>query len=209
LTSSGRSRAYHHGNLRAELLDAAIAQLDESPAEQLSLRAIARSLGVSQTAPYRHFCDKEALLAAMATRGYRQLLSCLQEALESAGDTAAQRLRALARAYVDYAASHERLFKLMFGPLVQPGEQYPELRQVSRETLTLVQQILERGMIRGEFRRQDVTYLANAAWAGIHGVATLRIDSPALFKRYVDLSRQIDVAVDTFLAGIAPGARVP
>lgn len=202
-----RQRAYHHGNLRAALLEAAIAQLEDCPAEQLSLRAIARSLGVSQTAPYRHFADKEALLAAMATRGYQQLLEGLNSALAGAGDSAAAQLRALARTYVDYAASNERLFKLMFGPLVQPIEAHPELRQVSRETLGLVQQILEHGMQRGEFRRQDVTYLANAAWAGIHGMATLRIDAPTLFQRYVEVERQIAIAVDTFLLGIAPPAK--
>ncbi|MFT4874371.1 TetR/AcrR family transcriptional regulator [Congregibacter sp.] len=67
-------RAYHHGNLRAKLLEQAIEQLRHTPAEQLSLRAVARALGVSQTAPYRHFSGKEALLAAIATRGYRELL---------------------------------------------------------------------------------------------------------------------------------------
>lgn len=77
---------------------------------------------------------------------------------------------------------------------------------MSRDTLTLVQAILEHGMRRGEFGPQDVVYLANAAWAGIHGVATLRIDAPMLFRRHIDLTRQIDTAVDTFIAGIS---RVP
>lgn len=209
MTDSAGQRAYHHGNLRAEILDAAIRELDTVPAEQLSLRAIARAVGVSQTAPYRHFADKENLLAAMATRGYGQLLDTLRRELAAADSSAAAQLHALARAYVSYAAEHESLFKLMFGPLVQPGEDLPKLREVSRETLTLVKGILQRGMDSGEFRTQDVVYLANAAWAGIHGVATLRIDAPALFKRYVDLERQIRVAVDTFIAGISPPAGAP
>lgn len=209
MSDSAGQRAYHHGNLRAEILDAAIRELDTVPAEQLSLRAIARAVGVSQTAPYRHFADKENLLAAMATRGYGQLLDTLRRELADADSSAAAQLHALARAYVSYAAEHESLFKLMFGPLVQPGEDLPELREVSRETLTLVKGILQRGMDSGEFRAQDVVYLANAAWAGIHGVATLRIDAPALFKRYVDLERQIRVAVDTFIAGISPAPGAP
>ena len=207
MTEVSEPRAYHHGNLRAELLEAAIRELDSVSADQLSLRAIARTVGVSQTAPYRHFSDKEALLAAMATHGYQQLLAELRAALAAEQGSAAAQLRALARAYVDYASRHESLFKLMFGPIVQPGESHPELREISRETLTLVQAILQRGMERGEFRRQDVVYLANAAWAGIHGVATLRIDAPALFRTKIDLQRQIAIAVDTFLAGIAPAAQ--
>ena len=201
------SRAYHHGNLRAELLEQAVTQLRDTPPEQLSLRAVARALGVSQTAPYRHFADKEALLVALSTRGYENLLRDLRAARERAGDGGDEQLRAVARAYVDFAAAEEQLFKLMFGPLAQPSARHPELRDVSRETLYLVQAILQHGMQRGDFARQDVVYLANAAWAGIHGIATLRLDAPALFRKHVDLARQVDVAVDTFIAGIAGDGR--
>lgn len=207
MTETAGQRAYHHGNLRAELLEQAILQLRDTPPEQLSLRAVARALGVSQTAPYRHFSDKEALLAAIATRGYRQLLDVLQgareEVAESDSASAADELRAVAGAYIEFAADNEQLFKLMFGPQVQPSARHPELREVSRETLMLVQQILQRGMQLGEFAEQDPLYLANAGWAGIHGMATLRIDSPALFRQHIDLQRQIRVSVDAFIAGIS------
>ena len=68
MTDSAAPKTYHHGNLRAELLDTALEQLRAGSAEDLSLRALARAVGVSQTAPYRHFADKGELLAAMATR---------------------------------------------------------------------------------------------------------------------------------------------
>ncbi len=195
-------RAYHHGNLRNELLDTAEAQLAESSIDELSLRALARAVGVSQTAPYRHFKDKSELLAALATRGYRKLLEGLETSGDAAGEDPRDEMRAFAHAYVGYAMEHPDLFKLMFGPTLQPQASYPELYQASRDTYELVRSIMRSGIEKGIFRDEDDHYMANAGWSGIHGLATLKVDMPQLFEVHVDLQRQIELEVDIFLAGI-------
>ena len=202
MTDAAEQRAYHHGNLRAELLDEAVAQLTHTPVEQLSLRALARSLGVSQTAPYRHFSDKDSLLAAIAVRAYEDLLELLLTARAEAGERAEDQLRAVGRAYIDFAGKTAQVYKLMFGPLVQPGAEQPELRDASRKTLDMVHDTLAHGIHSGEFEAPDTIYLANAAWASLHGLATLLIDSPTLFRDHIDLQRQYDTSVDAFLNGV-------
>lgn len=195
-------RSYHHGNLRNELLDTAEAQLADTNVDELSLRALARAIGVSQTAPYRHFKDKNELLAALATRGYRALLSALKASADGAeGDPRAEML-GFAQSYVSYAINHTDLFKLMFGPTLQPQSHYPDLYQASRDTYELVRSIMRRGIEQGLFRDENDHYMANAGWSGIHGLAMLKVDTPELFQRHVDLERQIALDVRIFLAGI-------
>lgn len=105
--------AYHHGDLRQALIVGALAVVERGGAEALSLRDLSESLGVSRAAPYRHFVDRDDLLACVAARGFEDLNAGYEAALDSLGDGTA-RLRMASRVYVDFAQRRPGLFKLMF-----------------------------------------------------------------------------------------------
>src|SRR6266436_1404259 len=105
--------SYHHGDLKAALLAAAGRLLEEEGAEAVSFRAIARDVGVSQTAPYNHFDSKEHLLATVAEEGFRAFTALQRGAARTRSPK--RRLYALGRAYVAFASAHPQLYRLMFG----------------------------------------------------------------------------------------------
>jgi len=104
---------YHHGALADALVTAALARVEESGVEGISMRELAQSLGVSHAAPYRHFEDRDALLAAVAARGFEDLVAVYEAALEGPGD-GRTRLRAATRAFFAFAIGRPNLYRLMF-----------------------------------------------------------------------------------------------
>lgn len=107
-------RPYHHGDLRAALLEQAERTVREHGADELSLRELARQVGVSHSAPRRHFADRQALRNALAEAGFERLGAELQSAVDTAGEDFAARLRATALAYVRFATEDAALLDLMF-----------------------------------------------------------------------------------------------
>lgn len=106
-------RPFHHGNLRAVLLDEAVGVLRESGVDGLSLRDLARRAGVSHGAPRSHFVDRQALLDALAEAGFERLTTAVRRALDGSGGRP-ERLHRVARAYVDFAVDDAALMELMF-----------------------------------------------------------------------------------------------
>ena len=165
--STSKSSSYHHGDLRAALVSAALELLGEGAVETVSLRAVARRAGVSAMAPYRHYPDKEALLAAVAQSGFDGLRDSLNQAdATSAADTA---LLAQGVAYVQYAIGHPVLFRLMFGP--PRRGQHVDLRTSSETAFSvLVRRMAQRSVPTG----RQPTILAY--WSLVHGLAMLILD---------------------------------
>ncbi len=168
-------QSYHHGNLRQELLDTALKHLRQSGPDKISLRALAREIGVSQTAPYRHFPDKNALLAALAAEGFQRL----REGTEAEALVAGQTLQGIYRAglaYIRFARENPELYKLMFGPVIENPQSYPELKESGERSFETILRIVTLGVEEGVFARNDPALIALTCWSVVHGIASLLID---------------------------------
>jgi AcrR family transcriptional regulator len=172
-----RPNRYHHGDLPAALLDAALHIVETQGTEALTLRAVARLAGVSQAAPYRHFANKEALLAGVAEEGFHSLMSAMRQSVQACGDMPLGRLRAVGIGYVTFATSHPAHFRVMFGRDMADRSAFPTLRQVAGDTLTIVVDAIadcqRAGLVRSEEPAAD---LALTAWSSVHGLSTLLLD---------------------------------
>lgn len=179
---SGEKATYHHGALRDALVEAGLAILAEGgdPAA-LSLREAARRAGVSAMAPYRHFPDKEALLAAVASVGFERLASRLKAA--DAGASGSVALVEQGQTYVGFALDEPALFRLMFGAALAKGG-----AAKSREGNTAFSVLADRvGTVASAEEREVV---ALHCWAIVHGLASLALDGqidrdPAALQRTV------------------------
>lgn len=135
-----KKAAYHHGDLRAALLRAAAEEIEQNGYETLSLRELATSLDVSRAAPYRHFEDKRALLAALATEGFEQLMAMYRAASASA-KSAEAKLKDAGRGYLEFALEHPQLFRLMFASDLFGGNEPPDPKL--SETALVCYQVFE------------------------------------------------------------------
>jgi len=166
------SKPYHHGSLAAALVDEAAALVEATGPAAVNLRDVARRVGVSPPAIYRHFANKEALLAAVAARGFARLVAAVETA-QAPDATPIARLHALCRAYVDYAAAHPHLHALMFGP--RGTATASVLDQVSERSFRLLVDAVT-ACLSPETPSERVLAAAIAVWSQVHGYATLRRD---------------------------------
>ena len=169
-----KKATYHHSDLRRTLLDAALQALADRG--DISLRDVARRAGVSHTAPYRHFADKDALLAAVAQEGFVAFGQYLREAKESLEEKPLQALEATGLAYIRYAIQNPTHYRLMFGQNVRNCDEHPALLEASTATFEILVDIIQTGQTQGTIVSGDARQLALGAWAQTHGLAMLLLD---------------------------------
>lgn len=206
--------AYHHGHLREALVEAAIALAAESGPSGVVLRAVTRQVGVSPNAAYRHFADRDALLAEVAHRAMQGLVDAMarrQESVPTDGDPrqrAVERLEAIGRGYVDFALAQPGLFRVCFAAppelalaAAPPEPAHGEAADPFGVLNAALDDLVTVGHLPAE-RRPGAEVLC---WSAVHGFATLHLDGPLAGTPDADREAALTAALAHISLGL--GAR--
>lgn len=180
------------GGLKSDLIDAAVGLLETDGVETLSLRLVARTAGVSHMAPYRHFDGKDALLAAVAETGFRDLVRAIDDAVAKE-DTNTLKSRAIGMAYIRFARRRPALYRLMFGPRHADEDHFPDLADAMNlaqarclDAVSLLNPDTGRDGDAGSSRALGI-----AIWSLVHGLANLLIDDRIAVQGEAECEEQL------------------
>lgn len=195
------------GSLRDTLVDAAVALIARKGPQGFSLREVARRARVSEAAPYWHFADREALLAAVAERGFEEMAQGMMEIWSQEADPA-ERFRALGIGYVRFALAQPSYLRVMFGSEVPDKAEHPALKAAGERTFALLVQAITECQAAGQVRGGDPEAFAVAAWSSVHGLAALLIDGKLKDRAptTADAERLAQTITDCVMLGLAPRA---
>jgi AcrR family transcriptional regulator len=171
-TPEKRSRdrkSYHHGDLRRALLDAAGEEIAVNGAQSLTLASLARRAGVAQSAPYRHFADRDDLLIAVAVEGFQEFSTALRDAVDAGGGESD--VSRMAAAYLRFGEQNVERYRLMFASRLVPDA--PSDSLLSKAAKESYQLLLAGVSVCG---RSGPNGSATAVWAQLHGLVMLKAD---------------------------------
>ena len=172
-----KKKTYHHGDLKNALIKAGVEILAKDGVSGLSLRKVASKAGVSHAAPYSHFADKQALIAAISTEGFRQLYERVSAVAEEYKTKPSSQLVEVAWAYVQFAMDDRDRFKVMFSGILEKEREYPEFVVEAQRNFQLVKMIVEANQAAGKLRSGPSDLVALSAWGIIHGFIMLLLES--------------------------------
>ena len=193
-------KPYHHGNLHQKLLEEATRMIGEQGVDGISMRSLAERVGVSRTAAYHHFKDKNALLCAIAEQGFEKWQTHFAQLMrEQSGDMNGW-LKAFVRSYLDLSWEHPEEYDLMFGrPVWKNGEPTESLKTASfacfQDYVDLIRSWHDKGKLSKDI---DCLRLAQVSWSMLHGMSRLLNDGIYLDRNAIDAMS--DSAVEMILA---------
>jgi AcrR family transcriptional regulator len=194
------AKPYHHGDLRRALIEASISLIGESGPDALTLREVARRAKVSHTAPYRHFHDKNDLLAAVAEQGFTDLRVAMGEAIAGV-TTQLDRLRHCGIAYVMFALERTAHFRVMFGTELDAGR-HPNARAAAERAFEALVAVIAECQEAKVLAPEKTRTKARFAWSLVHGIAHLTIGRQLLLQTEDEVVRFVDAATAALVEGL-------
>ncbi len=193
---------YHHGDLTKSLLESASLIIKEQGVESLSMRKLADTVGVSRTAPYHHFKDKNALLCALAEQGFYEQAKMLHS-LRAQKNTAEEGFKKYVHAYLEYALQHNETYDLMYGrTLWKAGNPSDSLKAASKQTfkawIDWVEELQEQNILPSN---NTPLRIGQTTWASLHGLARLFIDG--IYLDTEDLSDMVEQMIKNLCSASA------
>lgn len=169
-------KTYHHGDLKNALIQAGIEILSREGVGGLSLREVASKAGVSHAAPYAHFHDKQALVAAISTEGYRRVYERIEAALDRHAGDPLQQLVEAAWCYVQFALDEPDHFRITFSAAVEKEKEYPDLVEISQTGFETVVALVKSCQAAGVLGAGPADLMTVSVWGLVHGIASLILE---------------------------------
>jgi AcrR family transcriptional regulator len=170
------SKKYHHGDLKNALIRAGADILAKEGLGGISLRKVAKRAGVSHSAPYAHFKDRQSLIAAISTEGFRQLYEQLNAAFYAHADDPEAQLVESAWAYIQFALNNADTFKIMFSGVLEKEKDYPSFVEISGKTFERVVKIVQVCQHAGVLGQAPSELVAVSLWGQVHGIISLVLE---------------------------------
>lgn len=187
--STSAGKPYHHGDLRRALITAARELVRETGPAKLTLRGVAARAEVSPAAPYRHFADRDALLAGVAEQGFAELAVAMTPT-----EPSLDALHQVGAAYLEFALREPQLYRLMFGPVDRAA--HPGLAAAERELTEIFREALRKAQIAGVVQPQDPEDVMLTMRCVMHGLTSLVVDGQIATEQAADAARRVMSVVD-------------
>lgn len=169
-------KKYHHGDLKNALIKAGVEILAKEGVDGLSLRKVAQHAGVSHSAPYAHFPDKQSLIAAISTEGFNQLYLELEAAISPYPKNPKKQLIEGVKTYVRFAEENTDTFKIMFSGVLEKEKDYPSFVEISSKTFKLVVEVVQACQNAGILPTAPADLMAVSVWGQVHGIVSLVLE---------------------------------
>ncbi len=168
-----KSKTYHHPNLKEKLLEESLKEIDSKGIEGLSLRNLSKKLGVSQSAPFRHFSSKQDLLNALALKGFSLLENYIDFDIFDKNMDVFERIRQFAQGYINFVMSNQSFYKLMLNLELFHGQESEEVRKAGDKTVLHIVNIIREGQKQGVIKDDQAVFLSIYFWSTFHGLLDL------------------------------------